>query len=127
MDSNLATRLSRVANKGTLILTHYGRKSGKPYNVKIWFAVEGDKVYIGTADASHQWIRNVQKTPRIRLSAGGENFEGEARFLVDRTEHEHVMTLLRRKYWLFRPIFALERILNGMRDRTGSFEVTLSG
>jgi deazaflavin-dependent oxidoreductase (nitroreductase family) len=71
MDTNMAARLNRVAGKRTLTLTHYGRKSGKPYNVTIWFAVEGDKVYIGTADASHQWVRNVQKTPRVRLSIGG--------------------------------------------------------
>ena len=126
MDLNVATRLNRIAGKQTLILTHYGRKSGKPYKVKIWFVVEGDKVYLGTADINHQWIRNVQKTSRVRLSIGDEDFDGQARFLTDRAEHERVMALMRRKYWLFRPIFALERILTRMRNRTGSFEVTIS-
>jgi deazaflavin-dependent oxidoreductase (nitroreductase family) len=126
MDSNLATRLNRVAGERTLTLTHYGRKSGKPYNVKIWFVVAGDKVYIGTVDANHQWVRNVQKTSRIGLSIGGDMFDGVARSLTDPAEHEHAMTLLRRKYWLFRPVFALGWILTRMRDRTGSFEVMLS-
>ena len=49
-----------------------------------------------------QWVRNVQKTPQVKLSIGGEKFEGTARFLTDRSEHERAMTAIRRKYWLFR-------------------------
>ena len=122
----MATRLSRVAGKQTLILIHYGRKSGNPYSVKIWFVVEGEKVYIGSANMNHHWTRNVQKTPRVRLSIGDENFDGSARFLTDRSEHERVMALMRRKYSLFRPIYGLEWILNRFRDTRGSFEVTVS-
>jgi deazaflavin-dependent oxidoreductase (nitroreductase family) len=80
MDSNALARLKAVAGRQTLTLTHYGRKSGKPYDVTIWFTVEGDKVYIGTANVKRQWVRNVQKTPRIRLGVGGERFEGRGAF-----------------------------------------------
>jgi len=83
MDAKALARLKRLAGRSTLILTHYGRKSGKPYEVTIWFVVDGDKVFIGTADVRHQWIKNVQKNPRIKLSVGGEKFEAEARFLDD--------------------------------------------
>ncbi len=41
MDANALARLKQLAGKQTLILTHYGRKSGKPYEVKIWFVVDG--------------------------------------------------------------------------------------
>jgi deazaflavin-dependent oxidoreductase (nitroreductase family) len=107
MDSNALARLKAVAGRQTLTLTHYGRKSGKPYDVTIWFAVEGDKVYIGTANVNRQWARNVQKTPRIRLAVGGDTFEGEARFLSERAERELAMGAIRRKYWMYRPIIAL--------------------
>jgi len=43
--------------------------------------VDGHKVFFGTADVRHQWIKNVQKNPRIRLSVGGEKFEAGARLL----------------------------------------------
>jgi hypothetical protein len=75
-------------------------------------------------------VRNVQKTPKIKLSMGAESFSGTARFLTDRAEHERVMTAIRRKYWMFRPIMELGRILSAkglMRDNAGSFEVTLLG
>ena len=129
MDSNALARLKAVAARQTLTLTHYGRKSGKPYDVTIWFVVDGDKVYIGTANVNRQWVRNVQKTPRVKLSIGAETFDGTARFLADRAEHERAMAMVRRKYWMFWPVIAVGRILTAigvMRDKTGAFEVVLA-
>lgn len=83
LDHSYMDRLHQVAAKQTVRLTHYGRKSGKPYKVTIWFVVDGDRVYLGTANVKRQWVRNVQKTPRVGLSIGGEKFAGEARFLTD--------------------------------------------
>ena len=128
MEPNALTRLKRVAGKQTTILTHYGRKTGKPHQVTIWFVLDHDKFYIGTASVNRQWVRNVQKTPKVRLSITGEMFEGNARFLTDRAEHERAMAAIRRKYWMFRPIIAFGRVLTAMgmmRDNTGSFEVML--
>jgi deazaflavin-dependent oxidoreductase (nitroreductase family) len=121
-------RLSRVATKHTVRLTHYGRKSGKPHEVTIWFVVDGDRVYLGTANVNRQWVQNVQKTPTVRLSIGDETFEGQARFLADREARQRAQAKLRRKYWMYWPAFAVVRLLVAiglMKDRTGSFEVTL--
>jgi len=67
-----------VASKQAIRLTHYGRKSGKPYNVTIWFVVDGDNILIGTANVNRQWVRNVQNTPKVRLLIGGETRERHA-------------------------------------------------
>ncbi len=128
MDAHALARIKRVASKQTVILTHYGRKSGKPYNVKIWFVVDGDRVFIGTANAERQWVRNVQKTPRIRLAVGEERFDAEARFPCDPSERNHALVAIGRKYWMFTPFFVLGKILQMlgvMQNRTGAFEVNL--
>src|SRR6266404_1109338 len=130
MESTELARLRQVAGKQTTTLTHYGRKTGKPHEVTIWFVLDDDKLYIGTANINRQWVRNVQKTPQIKLSIGGEKFEGTARFLTDRNEHERAMAAIRQKYWIFRPIIELGRTLSAiglMRDKTGAFEVLLAG
>ena len=130
MESTELARLRRVAGKQTTRLTHYGRHTGKPHDVTIWFVLDGDRLYISTANVKRQWVRNVQKTPKIKLFVGGETFEGTARFLTDRAEHERAMAAIRQKYWMFRPIIELGRVLSAtgvMRDNTGSFEVTLEG
>lgn len=130
MDADALARLKRLAGKSTLILTHYGRKSGKPYTVKIWFVVDDDKVFIGTANVERQWVRNVQKNPRIKLSVGGEKFEAEARFLDHPAERDRALAAIGRKYWMYSPIFAVGKLLTAigvMRNRTGAFKVTLFG
>src|SRR3989442_5134297 len=78
-------RLKRVAGTQTLTLTHYGRRSWKPYDVTVWFAVDGDKILIGTANVNRQWVRNVQKTPRVRLSIADERLQRSGRFITDPT------------------------------------------
>jgi len=90
--------------------------------------VDGGKVILGTANLNRQWVRNVQKTPRVKLSIGGDTFEGEARYLTDRAERERAMKMVRRKYWMFLPILGLGVLLMAIgiiRDDTGAFEVTL--
>jgi deazaflavin-dependent oxidoreductase (nitroreductase family) len=98
MEPNEFSRLTKVAGKQTTKLTHYGCKTGKPYEVTIWFVLDRDKLYIGAANVKRQWVRNVRKTPQVKLSIGGETFEATARFLTDRSEHERAMTAIRRKY-----------------------------
>jgi len=125
MESSALARLKKVAARQTLTLTHYGRKTGRPYEVTIWFVFDGERFYISTANVKRQWVRNVQKTPQVKLSIGGERFEGTARFLADRSEHERAMAAIQQKYWMYMPIMALGQILirlGVMRDNTGSFE-----
>jgi deazaflavin-dependent oxidoreductase (nitroreductase family) len=129
MASALPDRLNRVSRRQTLRLTHYGRKTGKPYQVTIWFMVDGERVWLATANKNRQWVRNVQKTPNVILKIGDEAFEGEARFLSDPAERNRVLAMVRRKYWMFLPFMALGALLYALRimpNNTGAFEVRLA-
>jgi deazaflavin-dependent oxidoreductase (nitroreductase family) len=126
---DLAARLKRVAGRHTVQLTHYGRKTGQPHQVTIWFVISAGKVYLSTANIARQWVKNVQQTPRVRLNIGGELFDGQARFLSDPAEKQQALRLAGRKYWPFFPILMLAWMLHkvGMTpDRTGAFEVTMT-
>jgi len=115
-------RLDKVANRQSVRLTHYGGKIGRPYEVTIWFVVDGERIYVGTANVNRHWVRSVQQTPKVGLSIGGEKFEGQARFLTD-GEHEHAQAKIRKKYWMFWQILALGQLLIGtgaIQDKTGS-------
>ena len=59
-----------------------GAKSGRAYEVTIWFVVEAERVYLGTANVNRQWVGNVQKKPKVKLLIGSETFDGTARFLT---------------------------------------------
>ena len=47
-------------------------------------------------DGAPQWVRNVQKNPRIKLSVGGEKFEAQLRFLADPAERDCAFAVMGR-------------------------------
>ncbi len=108
MERAVAERLARVVRKSTCRLTHYGRKTGRPYEVTVWFLVEGDTVYLTTMNMQHQWTRNLQANPQVLLRAGGETFTGDIQVVSDEAEMTRVVELLKNKYWLARPYLWLK-------------------
>jgi len=129
MASKSIERLRRVGDRQTLILTHYGRKSGRPYEVTIWYMVDGDHLYLASANADRNWVRNVKARPAISLRAGNEVFNGNVREIIDKQEREMVSGLAERKYWYAMPVMRLGRFLMStglIRDNTGAFEVILA-
>ncbi|HYL60366.1 MAG TPA: nitroreductase family deazaflavin-dependent oxidoreductase [Candidatus Acidoferrales bacterium] len=129
MASKAYARLRAVANRQTLRLTHYGRKSGRPYEVVIWYLVDGDRLYLVTANANRNWVRNVRLRPGVSMRIGDEIFNGDVRPIVDQQEREKVNRLVERKYWYVVPMLRLGRLLAAvgvMRDNSEGFEVILA-
>ena len=126
MNQELANRLKKISGGQTLVLTHQGRKTGKQYDVVIWFMVEGDRMFLVTANVNRQWVRNVIANPRVKLKASGENFSGSLRRITDGAEREHAATLMQTKYWYVLPVLLAGRFLQSIgivKDNTGAFEV----
>jgi len=121
----LASRLAAIAGRSTCRLTHHGRKSGKPYEVTIWFMVEGENLYLATANATRQWVRNVKATPRVSVRAGDDTLTGVVEPIRDRADERHVMDLVAGKYWYVRPVIALARLAGFDPKPDASFRVRL--
>ncbi|MGB8413501.1 MAG: nitroreductase family deazaflavin-dependent oxidoreductase [Candidatus Binatus sp.] len=129
MASKSLERLRRVGDRQTLRLTHYGRKTGRPYEVTIWYMVDDDRLYLASANAARNWVRNVKARPAISLRVGDEVFNGNVRVITDPQEREKVNGLVERKYWFVMPILRLGRFLASMgivRDSSIAFEVILA-
>ena len=125
-DMSLSERLAAISPNSTLVMTHYGRKTGKAYHVTIWFLVEGEKMFLATANIDRQWTRNVMKRPEVELQAGAEKFKGKVRPITDRAERQHVMDLVARKYIAARVFMWLTPILFALfQDRRAAFEVAI--
>jgi deazaflavin-dependent oxidoreductase (nitroreductase family) len=129
MDSAIASQLAKMAGYQTMRLTHRGRKSGNPYEVTIWFVVDGDAIYLnGNMDT--QWPRNVQVNPHVMMHIGPETFPGKASLIGEPAERERILGMIARKYWYAFPIIWTLRWLsrNGFtRDRNATFQVQVEG
>ena len=129
MASKSLERLRKAGDRQTLKLTHYGRKSGRPYEVTIWYLVDNDGLYLVSANASRNWVRNVKARPAVSLRVGDEVFNGNVRAITDKQERDKVDGLTVRKYWYMAPMLRLGQFLMSMgmvRDNTARFEVILA-
>lgn len=111
----------QVLNHESLVhLTVFGRKSGKPYTVKIWFATDPSKgkVYVTSARGSDaQWVKNLRKNPQASLRIGNTSFKGNAIWREDEGVRTDIIPLFLQKYFLakvfkwigwYKVIFAFE-------------------
>ena len=129
MASKSFERLQRAGDRQTLRLTHYGRKSGRPYEVTIWYLVDDGRLYLVSANANRSWVRNVKVRPAVSFRVGDEVFNGNVRAITDKQERDKVNDLTMRKYWYLAPMLRIGQFLMSMgmvRDNTAAFEVILA-
>jgi deazaflavin-dependent oxidoreductase (nitroreductase family) len=126
MDARTAQRLEKIRSLQTLTLTHHGRKTDKPYDVVIWFVLDGERMFLATSGKNRQWVRNVIAKPNVALNAGGEIFNGTVEQITDETQRENVARLIQAKYWYVLPIILAARMLQSLgiiKDNSAAFEV----
>ncbi len=91
----------RTALQGAQIIeiTVTGRTSGRSLSYPVWFALEGDKLYLIPVKGSDtEWYKNLRKRPSIRLEARGKTFTTSARLLTDEAQIGKVLEKFRDKY-----------------------------
>lgn len=71
--------LERDAHQLYAYLTTTGRRTGRPHRIEIWFAVEGDRMFMmaGGRDTS-DWIKNLMAEPQVQVELGGQTRSGVA-------------------------------------------------
>jgi deazaflavin-dependent oxidoreductase (nitroreductase family) len=76
-----------------------GRKSGKESTRPVWFVLDGNTLELLPVQGSEtEWFKNVQKNPRIRISARGEEGEFRAKVIADSKAVASVVERFRQKY-----------------------------
>jgi deazaflavin-dependent oxidoreductase (nitroreductase family) len=80
-------------------LTTTGRRTGNPHTIEIWFAVEGEVVFLlaGGGDAS-DWVRNLRANPTVGLRMGDRDMIARARVVEEAEEDGRARELVYAKY-----------------------------
>jgi deazaflavin-dependent oxidoreductase (nitroreductase family) len=80
-------------------ITVTGRTSGRSLSYPVWFALDGDKLYLLPVRGSDtDWYKNLRKTPTIRLAVRGKTLTTSARLLTDQAQIGKVLEKFRDKY-----------------------------
>jgi deazaflavin-dependent oxidoreductase (nitroreductase family) len=92
-------RGATLADEDYCYVTTSGRVSGKPHEIEIWFGLEGSTIYIlaGGREKS-DWVKNVKKTPAVRVRIAKQQFDGRARIVTEKSEDALARRLLLEKY-----------------------------
>lgn len=80
-------------------ITVTGRTSGRSLTYPVWFAVDGDTLYLIPVKGSDtEWYKNVRKTPTIRLTSRGKTLTASPRILTDQAQLDQVLEKFRARY-----------------------------
>jgi deazaflavin-dependent oxidoreductase (nitroreductase family) len=80
-------------------ITVTGRTSGRTHSYPIWFALDGDKLYLIPVKGSDtEWYKNLRKTSTIRLTAAGKTLTTNARLITDQAQLDKILEKFRDKY-----------------------------
>ncbi len=80
-------------------LTTRGRVTGNDHEIEIWYAREGDTLYLlaGAGERS-DWVRNLQVDPRVTVRIGDVTHPARGRVVTDTDEDARARALVFDKY-----------------------------
>lgn len=80
----MAVDLAQFAAAEFCYLTTRGRRTGKAHEIEIWFALDGQTLYmLAGGRESADWVRNLANDPNVTVRIDGHIFGGVARVLPD--------------------------------------------
>jgi deazaflavin-dependent oxidoreductase (nitroreductase family) len=89
----------RLARYRQIKISVIGRKSGKTISIPVWFALDGENLYLLPVQGSDtQWYKNVLKNPQIRIDARGAEAKLRAVPITDANTVQSVIEKFREKY-----------------------------
>lgn len=80
--------LRQYADERFCYLTTVGRVSGKSHEIEIWFALEGQTLYmLAGSRYGSDWVKNIQQDSAVRVRLRERLFNGRGR-VVDEASDE---------------------------------------
>lgn len=91
--------LNRFIDLDYCYLTTTGRVTGRPHTIEIWFALNGQALYLLSGGKEKaDWVKNLKKTPSVTVRFNRSHFTGQARIVVDKKEAALARKLVFTKY-----------------------------
>jgi deazaflavin-dependent oxidoreductase (nitroreductase family) len=88
----------QFATEDFCYLTTVGRVSGRPHTIEIWFAIDGDALYMLSGSHGSDWVKNVLHAPGVTVRLGDAVFAGRARVVAQADEDALARQLVLAKY-----------------------------
>ena len=89
-----------LQNASEIEITVTGRSSGRTHTYPVWFALDGNTLYlIPVRGSDTEWYKNVRKTPTMRLATrGGKTLTASTTLITDEAQLNKILEKFRDKY-----------------------------
>ena len=94
----MLSTLQQFAADDFCYLTTIGRISGQPHTIEIWFALDGDALYMLSGSHSSDWVKNLLRAPGVTVRLVETTFAGWARVVAQADEDALARRLVLAKY-----------------------------
>lgn len=95
----MTAELGHFAQEDFCYLTTTGRISGRPHRIEIWFALNGQTLYMLSGGMERSdWVKNVLRLPEVMVRIKDTMFDGMARLVKDHEEDALARHLIAEKY-----------------------------
>jgi deazaflavin-dependent oxidoreductase (nitroreductase family) len=84
--------LEALASTRTIDLTTFGKRSGLPRRIEIWWFNVGGRFFITGTPGKRDWLANVLTDPRVIVHVNGLEIEATASLVVNEDSRIQVLT-----------------------------------
>ncbi len=91
--------IESVKDEKYIHLTTLGRKTGKPHEVELWFALGNGKLYLSHEGEHTDWMKNVAKNEKVSAKIGSLKFDVLAKILKEGSSRDVGTRALYEKYY----------------------------
>jgi deazaflavin-dependent oxidoreductase (nitroreductase family) len=109
--------LAKYAGERTIRITTYGRRTGRPHTVTVWFGVSPQGRVFVSSLRTRDWVKNLLANPRAEVEVKGVKVKVRAVPVESQEDKQLVKEIWKRKYGL------LSRLMRLPREDGVSFEL----
>jgi len=109
--------LAKYAGERTIRITTYGRRTGRPHTVTVWFGVSPQGRVFVSSLRTRDWVKNLLANPRAEVEVKGVKVKVRAVPVESQEDKQLVKEIWKKKYGL------LSRLMRLPREDGVSFEL----
>ena len=95
----MSVHLQPFAGDDFCYLTTTGRVSGRMHTIEIWFALNGQTLYmLAGGRYTTDWVKNIQRSSQVQLRLRETTYTGQGRIVDDADEDVLARRLVVEKY-----------------------------
>lgn len=84
----MSDQLTQYASDSFCYLTTTGRVSGRLHEIEIWFALDGNTLYMLAGNHGSDWVKNIQHNPSVSVRLRDRVFAGRGRIVAPESDED---------------------------------------